>query len=67
MAKSTCTVHITLELDRDEATWLRALLQNPINHSNLEDIRDAADEDPQDCKYREAIFAAIPSERDTYF
>lgn len=56
MAKSTYRVQIFLELDRDEANYLRALLQNP----------DGCDEDLFNRKHREAIFAAIPSEKDTY-
>lgn len=33
-------VKIFLELDRDEARWLRDLVQNPINLSEEEDPKD---------------------------
>lgn len=47
MAKSTCTVRISLELNRDEATWLRAHLQNPIVRDHV-DGEALWEEDPRD-------------------
>ena len=52
MAKSTTHVHITLELTREEATWLHAYLQNPLGLS-------PEDEGEYTRQQREAIFAAL--------
>ena len=49
---------VVLELSPKEATWLRGLLQNPIDveHLDLEDDWNRSN--------REAIFRALPSERE---
>ena len=60
MAKSTTHVSITLELNRSEAIWLRAYLQNSLHPLSPED------EGEYTRQQREAIFAALPSIQDTY-
>lgn len=58
MAKATVhnTPVIRLELNADEAFWLRALLQNPIGGQGLDE------EDAWNREHREAIFSVLPSE-----
>ena len=44
---------ITLELTEQEALWLKAVVQNPINVENLED------EEPYDNRRRRAFWGAL--------
>jgi len=55
MAKSSITldVTVTLELNEDEARWLRSVMQNP-----LYDV-EYKNEDPDDRKNRETLFTAL--------
>ena len=61
MAKSQIrlTPTVCLELSAEEATWLRALLQNPIGA--LQDPPSDY-EDEFERRIRSAIFEALPSE-----
>ena len=55
MAKSSITldVTVTLELNEDEATWLRSVMQTPLYDDENEN------EEPDDRKYRETLFTAL--------
>ena len=60
MAKATIrqTTVVDLQLTKEEARWLKSLVQNPIHATH------PSQEDPQDKKNRSALWNALPSLED---
>lgn len=48
----------TLEMNEEEARWLKELLQNPVHVLDLT-LPKAAEEDGFDTAFREAIYTAL--------